>query len=112
MKFETFESLINECKTLLDKSHIKDKALEKALGGDTTIITENIIIDNILKILAEELNDKTGSIDWLFWESINNTAINDENESYSFFKIDDVKYIGNPKNIWLDLHGKLGEKGV
>jgi len=106
MKFKTFETLLTNCKELYDEAIQKDKDLEKAFGGDSQIMTDwwSNYIENTINILEKEYNDKTESINWLFWESMCNS------DGYMDFENDGVTYEGSPKNIWLELNGMLDER--
>lgn len=105
MKYETFEGLLNNCKKLYEGSVTRDKKLEEVLGGDTVVRTDwwDQYIEGILKCISDEYGDSE-DIDWLFWENMINS------KDYNDFIIDDVKYEGSPKNIWLSLENKLDER--
>lgn len=100
MKYETFESIILELKKFYDQNCEKDRALSKIFGEDSYIISDYIIVDNTLKILEKELNDKDETIQWLFWESLTHKKL-------SYFYINKKKYKGSIKNVWLSLKNEL-----
>jgi len=105
MKYETFENLLLNAKSLYDTAVKKDKAIEEAFGGDSLINTEwwSPFIEETISIIESEYNDKTGSVDWLFWEIICSPSNID-------FTFDDAIYEGSILNIWLQLEGKLDER--
>jgi len=108
MKFKTFESLLQNCLDLYNAGCARDKVLSDAFGGDTNIMTDwwDTFIEETLESIKAELNDDSDTIDWLFWD---NMTMNNEPE-YQTFEVDGVEYIGNPKNIYLELTGMLDEK--
>jgi len=104
MKFSTFESILENCLSLYNKANEQDEKLSEAFGSDTVVMTDwwsKYIEDNIAA-LEKEFNDH-GAIEWLFWESMTT-------KEYLTFEENGIIYIGNPKNIWLDLNGMLDEK--
>lgn len=106
MNYKTFERLLNSCKDLYEEGCARDRRMSDVLGGDTAVMTDwwDVYITNTLDALKEEFNDKDETIDWLFWESMTN------NGEYLDFTVDDVNYIGNPKNVYLELTGMLDER--
>jgi len=106
MKYKTFESLLLNCKELYDEAVKRDKTLQDALGGDTQIMTEwwSKYIEKTIDSIQEEFGDKNETVDWLFWESMCSSS------GYMDFVIDDVTYIGNIENVWMDLTGILDER--
>jgi len=105
MRYETFESLLLNCKELYDTACIRDKKLQEALGGDSQIMTDwwSKYIEETINIISKDAGDKHEVVDWLFWESMCN------NDGYISFWEDDIEYEGSPQNVWLDLKGKLNE---
>jgi len=106
MKFKTFEALLNNCISLYDNATKRDRKISDAIGGDTEVMSdwwdENLV--SILDTIALDMGDTTETIDWLFWESMLNR------DSYMDFVIDDITYEGSPRNVWLDLKGRLDER--
>ena len=121
MKFKSFESLLQNCKNLYDTAQAQDKKIQDALGGDSQVMTAwwESTITETLRIIEVDMNDKHGFVNWLFWENICNQGdqsgdggngdSSDNYSSFSSFWKDDIEYIGNPRNVWLELKGKLNE---
>lgn len=97
---ELFRKLILEILNEFNRKFEKDKALTKAFGGDSSIMQESFIIDNIINILKEELNDDSDFIDWLFFENLVN------NKTFKF-TFNDIEYEGSIDNVYDYLVGDL-----
>ena len=105
MKYKTFKKSINNLFNFYISTRNFDKDLEKVFGGDSMIMTDwwNIPLEEGLDIIAKDMKDKTGVVDWLFFESLLSTK-------GMTFEINEVRYDGTIKNVWLDLKGKLKPK--
>jgi len=109
MKFETFEILLNNCKNLYDTACDRDEKLQNVLGGDTQIMTDwwSKYIEETLKAISLEFGrnpDEDDTIDWLFWDSMCNK------DGYLNIEIEEINYVGSPKNIYLMLNNMLDER--
>lgn len=72
MKYKNFRKrikhIVNLSRTLSDR----DFKLEKAFGGDTSILTNDaaIIVDKMSDQLAKEMKDKNGVLDELIYDKL------------------------------------------
>lgn len=107
MKFKTFDEIINSIVELYQKSCDSDKRLEKALGGDTTVITDNVekTMDRLINALIIELGDdkEDGWIDYLIYE---NMISHNYNPKEKRITIKGKKYPVTTKVIWKILKDK------
>jgi hypothetical protein len=105
MKYKTFEALLNNCNKLYKDAVEQDYKIQDAFGGDTQVMTDwwDASITETLNIISNDMGDTSEAVDWLFWESM-------QNDDYMDFEINGITYEGSPRNIWLDLKGKLDER--
>lgn len=108
MKYKTFEGLLQNCLDLYNTGIERDKTLEKAIGGDTQIFTDwwDTFITETINSIKYELNDKSDFVDWLFWDNMTTGC----ESKYQSFTVDGIEYVGNSKNIYLELTGMLDER--
>lgn len=108
MKFKTFKGLIEACKSMHDTAIKKDKAIEEALGGETSVMTVDYFthIDLILNSISNEFNCTEDTLDWYFWDVVTSEC----NPEELYFSIDGAKYASTMENIWMDLTGILDER--
>ena len=106
MKKETFIQTINLIKNFYDEVVTQDKKLEEAIGGDTRIMSDwhSKYMEDMLDILAKEMNDEGEMVDWLFWESICSYS------GPSSFEVQGVTYKGTPENVYDYLVKELKEE--
>ncbi len=98
MNYETFKGLVNLTKKLY-KAHLeRDDKLEKALGGDTTVITDAPDVEGIIEVLENVYGE---GITLFFWEDWFSWSKNNK------FWLGDVEYKSTTKNVWKYLEGKL-----
>lgn len=94
MKFETFKNTMELLLTEYNTSREKDKKLEEIFGGDSRIISELTFLDNMMKILKEEFNDKDDFIDWFFYEVLL------QNDFDKLIIINNIEYKPTYENIY------------
>ncbi len=107
MKYKVFKKL---CQTIVhgvNESSKRDKKLELALGGDTTVMTEDdrIYYEGIEAALELEFNDSFAKLNWIIWEVKLSPCINND----MMFEEDNIKYAATYKNVYLSLTNNLNE---
>lgn len=102
MKYKTFKSSLLELKSFYDSASQHDKALQKALGGDTQVHTEwwSEHLDNTIHSISMDFPEDTEStIEWLFWDVLCGGG--------GSFDFDGREYDATIKNVYLHIKGKL-----
>jgi len=109
MRFKIFEKSINELLDFYNEASDRDRKLEKALGGDTVVMTDwwDKHLTTSLNIIrySMRLPEDDDTIDWLFFDVL----CSSNPEDYIFTE-GDIKYKATIKNIWLNTKGKLDER--
>lgn len=95
-----FTAILEELVLEYNRKEVIDKNLTKAFGGDTMVIQELPIVDNMLNLLKIELSDEFDFIDWLFYENM-------LSGSEMYFTSNDIEYKGNASNVYDFLTGAL-----
>jgi len=102
MKYKTFKILLKEAKSHLERKYQFDDNISKAFGSQSNIMTDDTTAENIVNIIAKDMNDKNETVDWLFWEIMMSNSI-----SPLTFTSNDIEYKGTIKNVYKLLKGKL-----
>ena len=94
-----FEKTIINLIKIYDTVNAKDIAIEKALGGDTTVLSTDIptIVDKMVVDLVSEMNDENGLIESLVFEHM---MRNDYNDKKGFVLLDGKEYKATPNKIY------------
>ena len=99
MKYKFFEQRISDIVALYKCTVSRDLALQKALGGDTSVSTTDIsmLLDKMVYHLAEESGDTYKLIEDLVFDNMLRIDYENNNGSISF---NGNMYKANPKSVF------------
>lgn len=109
MKLETFTHLIESLEQELIRKETTDKAFEALFGGDSQILSDAPLIDNVIKSIVkeyvsdeepEEEKELTGLLDEFIYR------IRPRDASKPFFYIEGKPCPDTIENLWCYLEGK------
>jgi len=102
MKYKTLKSLLKLAKTEYNRSCEFDEKLQNLLGGDTQVLRDEEVVDDIVQIIIDEYPKSEDFIDWFVYDKyVSNDISKGETFSDTFDSEEpDIEYKVNIKNFY------------